>query len=245
MRRYSAVEAIEPAWRHTRALLWQDRNRLRLLKLCLVAMGAELGTFSFGFSYSNGVSGKGALPPEMVPVMYVFLAVFAVVGLAVWFASFYLGSRLQLAFFDIVLLRDGRVSPAWRRHGGHTWRWMGAKALVGGVLCLLLAVLLVPAGLHLMHAMQAHPPVVATGGVPHIDAAAIRAILAAGVALFVSAFAVIAALRFFSALALPGLAMQDLRFGQIFMRAAEVFWTEPGAMLTFAVVQPLLLLVLA
>lgn len=231
MRIYSAGEAIGPAWEHTKALLFADRRFGRLLKLCLVAFGAQLGG-----GLNTGVrNGMGHTPLALLPL----LLIFAVLGLAFSIGLLYVGSRLQFVLFDIVLLRDDRVAPAWRRHGGHTWRWVGVRLVVALGLLFVLSPLLLPIGIAFFHLMRSP----AFHGAAHsgFNFAAFRA----GMLLFVELIGVfvlfVAAFRLFTTLALPGLALEDLSFGTVFQRAWLLFQTDPPSTLLFAVVQPLLL----
>ena len=241
MRRYSVTEAMDPAWLHTRSLLWQDRRRGRLLKICFLAIGAQLGTFSANV---NGHVGGGGLPPELAPVLAVFAVMIVLIGLPIWLGTFYLGSRLDLALFDVVLLRDDRVGPAWQRHGRQTWRWMAVKAATVIVLLVLFAPLLIPASLRLVHLLTAHPVVSATQRGLQWDAAALRAALRSAVGLTGLFALLLALLQCVRNLALPGLAMEDLRFGQAFARAWLLFRSDTAAMVLFAVVQPICLVLL-
>ncbi len=235
MRIYSAGEAIGPAWEHTKALLFADRRFGRLLKLCLVAFGAQLGS---GFNGNYRGSGQH-LPAAMLTL----LLVFALFGLLFSIAALYVGSRLQFVLFDIVLLRDDRVAPAWRRHSRHTWRWVGVRLVMGLALLLLLSPLLIPIGIAFFHLMQSNA---FRGGTPAgFNFAMVRTMLVL-IAEALSVFALfLMAFRLFSTLALPGLALEDLSFGAVFARAWLLFQTDPPAMLLYAVIQPLLLLVLS
>jgi hypothetical protein len=62
---------------------------------------------------------------------FVFLlTLFSVIGTAVLFLLCYLGSRMQLVFFDIVLMKSKIIAPLWRKYSSRTWRWIGLKLAV-------------------------------------------------------------------------------------------------------------------
>ena len=242
MRAYSAGEALGPAWEHTKQLMWQDhRLRGRLLKLSLVAFGAEMGT-SFNFNLnSNGLNGK--TDPALASFMIMLFVVVLVFALAVFVVTLYLGSRLQLAQFDILVLRNPMVTPGWQRHGRHTWRWAGLKVVILiGTLVVLLP-LVIPAIPIFASFFRALMPVAGAdrGLLPPLPWAALGIALVEIVALLTLAVMLI---RFVTTLVLPGVALEDLRFGAALRRGWELFRSDVGGMLWFAVMQPLVLLLL-
>ena len=160
MNPYTASEAIAPAWQHAKTLLFRDRRLGRILKLSLVALGAQL-SFTFNSNF-RGISGV----PHSVQSMLIGLAlVFTVIGIAIGVGLLYLGSRLQLTLFDIVLLRDDHVAPAWERHGYHTWRWAGIKIVGMLAIGIVLSPLLIPALVGMFSLFQG---IVSTSGnAPH------------------------------------------------------------------------------
>ena len=240
MRRYSATEAIGPAWEHTRALLWQDRNWKRLFKLCFVAIGAELGS---GFNFRSNFGSHGHSNPQAAAAFAFLLLIFGIIGLAIGLLLLYLGSRLQLAQFDIIVLRDPLVAPAWRRHGQHTWRWIGLKVVIFLGVLLLFSPLLVPAIPVFLAFVHAVTPTTDSTGTPHWNLHW-QAMLLLVLEVMAFVFAVVFAIRFVTTLVLPGLAMEDLRFGDALRRGWQLFRTDPSGMLLFAVVQPLFLVLI-
>lgn len=243
MRLYSAVQAIGPAWDHTRALLWQDRNKKRFLKICLVAIGAELGGINANFG-RFGNHGNAPIPPALAAVLATFSIVFGLLFFLIGLVLFYFSSRLQFVLFDIVLLRDDRVAPSWRRHGSHTWRWIAVKITAAVGTAILLSPLLVPiliAVIALAHTVSA-PTVV--HGSPRVSLSALRPFLLMALEALAAAVAYVAVFRFFTTLALPGLALEDLPYGATFQRAWQIFRFDVPAMLLFSLVQPLFLMLL-
>lgn len=243
MRMYSAGEAIGPAWEHTKALLWQDRNKKRFLKICLVAFGAEISGLNFNFN-SFGRHGNTSIPSGAAAILAVLGIVIALVSLLIGLALFYLSSRLQFVLFDIVLLRDDRVAPAWKRHRHQTWRWMGVKATAAVAIALALSPFLVPVITAFVAIMHSVAPSGAVQGVPGFSWSVLRPFLLLFAEAFIVIFAFVIFLRFFSNIALPGVALEDLRYGAAFRRAWDLFRSDPGGMLLFLVLQPLFLMLL-
>lgn len=243
MRIYSAGESIGPAWEHTKALLWPSRNPKRFLKICLVAIGAEIGGLHANFG-SLGNHGNAKLPPQVAATLVAFSIVFGVVFLMVGLVLFYLSSRLQVVLFDLVLLREDRVAPAWKRHGAQTWRWIGVKLTAMVAIAIALSPLLLPAITAFVALMHSMTSTANAGGTPHFTLPAVRTMLLLIGEMLLAFFVYVAVFRFFTNLALPGLALEDLRYGATFQRAWELFRSDVAGMLLFAVVQPLFLMVL-
>ena len=241
MRVYSASEAIGPAWEHTKALMWQDRRWGRLLKLSLVALGAELGT-SFNFNVKS-FGNHGGSDPMIASIAASLLVVVLFFSLLFFVLFLYLGSRLQLAQFDILVMRDPMVAPAWERHGRHTWRWAGLKVVIMIGTVMVLLPLLIPAIPIFVAFARAAQPVVssAPGHLPTIHWAALFVAFAEVIAIVLVAVMLI---RFVTTLVLPGVAMEDLRFGAALTRGWQIFRADVPGMLLFALLQPLVLLLL-
>ena len=131
----SAIDAIGPAWSHTRRLLWDKRDWRLLLKIGAVAVFAQLGGANFNSGSFPNSLGNGTHTPSGIPhtafiaAMVGVIVVVAIFALLFSLALFYLGSRLQFVLFEIVLRSDTTVAPIWRRYGAATWRWIGLKIL--------------------------------------------------------------------------------------------------------------------
>ena len=238
----TAGEAIGPAWHHTKALLFHNRRVGRILKLCLVGLGAQL-TISFN-SFSNLRSNPG-VAPAIVPMLVVFAVVGTVVSLALGVVFLYLGSRLQLVLFDIIVLRDDRVGPAWTRHGHHTWRWAGIKVVGMLIIGVVLSPLLIPAIGGFFALMHSIAP--AAGTPPHPPTLNLPAFRAFSV-VFGQFFAVILLFsvffQLFVALTQPVLALGDRSFTEVFRQAGRFVAAEPGAVAAYALLQMLVIFAL-
>jgi hypothetical protein len=127
MRRLSAVDAIAPAWEHTRGLLLAPRSLSLALKIGAVAVFAQMGGCNLNAGAPTNSMG-GHSPHIEQPYLALIVAIAAVL-LIVGLVLFYLGSRLQFVLFEIVATRQTRIAPMWRRYGPATWRWIGIKVL--------------------------------------------------------------------------------------------------------------------
>lgn len=128
MRRYSAAEAIGPAWESTIALMWGHRRWQTGLKIAFVAMLAEMGGASFNFS--NPMQRHSELSPAMTAALVGMTAIFGLIVLVVGLILFYVGSRMQFVHFACIAFRQTQIAPLWRRYGQLTWRWIGFKLLL-------------------------------------------------------------------------------------------------------------------
>src|ERR1700679_208435 len=101
MQTLSAVDAISPAWDHTRKLLLSPIRWQTLLKIGIVAFFAEGAGNSFR-SGSNRM-GSGNHWPMHFPAIIAVASLIVLIGfvaLLLALAFFYLSSRLQFVLFD-------------------------------------------------------------------------------------------------------------------------------------------------
>lgn len=241
MRIYSAGEAIGPAWEHTKALLWQDRSPKRLLKICLVALFAELG----GANLNGSFPGRNTDMPREVAAFFAIVTVIGLlIGLVIALVMLYLGSRLQFVLFDMLVLRDPMVAPAWRRHGRHTWRWIGVKLTATLAIGLALSPLLIPAIAAFVRLVRGFAMTNKPGQMPHFSHPPLLTLVLLLLETFAAILLFVMLSRFFTSLALPAVALEDLSYTATFRRAWQIFRSDTPAMLLYALVQPLLILLL-
>lgn len=143
MRRLSASEAVIPAIRRTRQLLFQPFSWGSYLKLAAVACLSE-GIFET-VSYSHN---KGALAdatslsqmhwtPEVIA--WIIFAVLSGIGLGLLF--YYVTVRLRFVLFHCVVHRTREIQAAWELYGRQSMRLFVANLLVWfGILLLALLV---------------------------------------------------------------------------------------------------------
>ena len=125
MRRYSAVEAIGPAWERTREILVL-RPIGQFIKLLFIALLAEVGGL-LALPNVNFATHAHNTPAAVKAFVLAFSLVFAFIFFIAYAVIFYFGSRLQFVFVDIVLTRQKLIAPLWSRHRSAVWRWMLLK----------------------------------------------------------------------------------------------------------------------
>jgi hypothetical protein len=217
----SAVDAISPAWEHTRRLLFARRDWRLLLKIGAVAVFAEAGGCnSTGF---NGPMRQAhGLPPAFVAAILAFSILIGIAALLIGLAFFYLSSRLQFTLFDIVLRSDTTVAPIWSRYGGITWRWMGLKILffLAALICIL--PLLIPVILRFIHT-------VGTTGGQIADPAGFFVTLFGFIAsIFLIVILISACYILLRDFGLPSMAMENTSLGLTVGRIFRLIRAEPG-----------------
>jgi len=166
----SAIDAIGPAWAHTRRLLWDNRRWQTMLKIGAVAVFAGIGGVGGGSFPNMGNFGNNshAGNPQNWPgsaagilATIAALAVVLFVGIFIFvLIMMYIGSRLQFVLFEVVLRNDTTVGPIWNRYGSITWRWLGLRLIVSLVALLCMAPMLIPAivqFVHLLHQSENQP----------------------------------------------------------------------------------------
>jgi hypothetical protein len=137
---------------------------------------------------------------------------------------FHLCSRLQFAFFDIVVNRDEFVAPAWRKYGPQSRPWTWVKVLLGCIATLVCALPLVAYIRHLLPVlsqMQTYP----RGQAPPQLIAAIFAGYGLFILVFGSAFLISSLLSDF---VLPSLALENTGIPEGIRRLKELIQQEPG-----------------
>ena len=157
----SATDAIGPAFARTRAVLLGPDRKGSFLKLALIAALTQPWFFSMAFSYPMQglqLALMTALHPHrsqqfaggVAGIGVALVAIPLLIGLVVGIGIVYLFCRLRFVLFDLVLYRDGRVRPAWRKYGHPSARFFGLTLLVMLAFMLAGAVTLGPAFLHMV-----------------------------------------------------------------------------------------------
>jgi hypothetical protein len=234
MRPLSAVDAIAPAWNHTRRLLIAPRSWRLLLKIGAVAFFANMG----GGSFSSPYPGRDHLPglsPAIAASIFALALVIGSIGLLIALALFYLGSRLQFVLFEIVLRRDTTVAPIWRRYGRATWYWMGLKLAFFVIALLCIAPLLIPIVLHLIHSFGS-----GTNVEQQAFAGFFLAILGFGLAIFAVLIVIGAGYTLLHDFGLPFMALEGTPLTETVRRVFSLVRAEPGQMLLYLVMRVLL-----
>lgn len=237
MRPLSAIDAISPAWTHTRNLLWRPRSWRLLLKMGCVAVLAQMA--GFNFSGGNRVGGPThgghhGIPPAIMAGLVAGFVALAIVGFLVWLAIFYLGSRMQFVLFESVLRRDTVIGPIWSRYGAATWRWIGLKLVFLLGVMLVMAPILVPMAVHVFRTA------------PHLEGDPRRVVsfvlgmLGFGVVVLVAGLLIGAAYRLLVSFALPSMALESTPMGETVRRVFGLAQAEPVEIFLFLLMNLLL-----
>jgi len=127
----SAIDAIGPAFQHTRQQLFQPFRIGQWAKVALVGfLAGELtsGGGCNGIQLPSNTSGVRrfvgpALPnidPGMLAALIAFLIVF---GILIWFLWIYLNSVMRFILFDTVIARDCQIRRGWSLRQRPGWRY--------------------------------------------------------------------------------------------------------------------------
>lgn len=230
MRVLSASESISPAIDRAKALLQPFSLKL-WLKLGLVAILAEMGgqlafppIGNFHPQASHTASTFAASPSisaALGGVTLILLIVFFSIGLLIWFALFYLGSRMQLVLMDLVATRTTWVAPAWHRTASRTWRWIGLKIVFFLAVFATLAIILTVPIIHLIRSMPS--------GNTQPTAAFFGTFALLFIVFFCAIIIVVVAIWFLRDLVLPFILFEDAPIGTAFRSATSILRRDTGS----------------
>lgn len=127
----SAIDAISPAFQHTRKQLFQPFRIGQWAKIALVGFVAgELtsggGCNSFQFPTNTPDTRHLVSPslPNIDPGLFAGLIAFLVVfGILFWFLWIYLNSVMRFVLFDTVITKECRIRRAWNLRHRQGWRY--------------------------------------------------------------------------------------------------------------------------
>jgi len=140
----SAIDAISPAFQHTKQQLLQPFRAGEWAKLAFVGLLAgelttgSCGNFNGNFhvpQHPNRFLAPAALPnvdPALLVVLVVFLLL---LGCVFWFALLYVNSVMRFILFDSVVARKCEIQNGWNRRQGpalHYFIWQIFFALAMG-----------------------------------------------------------------------------------------------------------------
>lgn len=238
MRPLSAIECISPAIARTRDVLARPFRMGTFFKFAAVAFFADLGA---GFNFPGRSKDLRGLPHLILPFFVAFAALLGLVALIVGLILFYVASRLQLVLIELVATRYPFVGPLWRKYSSRTWRWIGLKLLVFLLGVLVAVPLIIAPMLYFTH--RAHVIGVPPGGSPFSGLHIVHILLFIAVALLV-ALLVSAVYFLVRDLALPSLALEDLRIWQSLGRLRALIAAEPGQVILYVIVRLVLSIIL-
>ena len=235
MRILSATECITPAIERTKLILFSPFRKGRTWKLCATAYVSTMGVMYLPFpllylGFLPLVSRTGSRP------LIVGLVIVALLLTALWTWIFHLCSRLQFAYFDIVVNRGEFVAPAWRKYRAQALPWTGVKILAGSILTLVCAIPLTAYFRHLIPAFRSM--IIAPGQQPPPQF--FRAMLSVYAGEFVLALGFGAVYLIGSILTnflLPSLALENTGIHEAFRRMTELIRREPGEFAIFVLLK--------
>jgi hypothetical protein len=223
MRVLSATEAINPAIERTKALLFQPFLKGRTWKLAATAYFARMGTIFIPlplvYLFILPLAAKtGAVGVIVLIGAVVFLTLFGT-----WL--FHLCSRLQFAYFDIVLHRGQFVAPAWRKYASQSLPWTTLKIVIGTAATLIAALPIAATIWHLLPLLQDMQSQRAAVGPPAQFFFALFAIYGLIFLIFGPVYLFTSLLCDFM---MPTLALEDTGLAEAFQRFITLVRSEPG-----------------
>ena len=239
MRPLLATECISPAIDRTKLILFSPFRKGRTWKLCATAYVCRMGTLYLPFPFLYLV---------FIPILLRHKGTAAVAALcavilgftALWTWVFHLCSRLQFAFFDIVVNRGQFVAPAWRKYRPQALRWTGLKILIGLILTLLTAIPIAAFVRHLIPIFEAMPKP-GQGQAPNPQlAVAILGIYAAYFGVILVFGIVYLIFSLLSDFLVPSLALENASLKEAFRRMVELVRGEPGQFALYTLLKVLL-----
>jgi hypothetical protein len=231
MRPLSATECITPAIDRTKLVLFTPFRKGRTWKLCATAYLCRMGKLFFPFPLIYLVFLPAAHRRAGTPGVIGLLAGL-LVATALFCWLFHLGSRLQFAFFDIVVNRGEFVAPAWRKYP-QALRWTGVKVVIGTAI---MAGCAVPMAAYVRHLMPIFRAITIRPGQPpppHFLAA-----IFAGYGLFFLVFGPVFLISsLLSDFLVPSFALEDTTLGEAFRRMLVLIRQEPGEFILYVLLK--------
>lgn len=217
----SALDAISPAFARTKLVLFSPFRIGRTWKLAATAYLSIAGLVFLPMPLIYFF-----LPPALIStfgaVGGVLIALGALLLTILFLWIFHLCSRLQFAFFDIVLNRGEFVAPAWRKYGPQSRKWSLVKVLFGTIFTFALAFPIAGYARHLIPIMAALKP----GQDPPPEF--IGAFFAGYVSIFFGFGAIFVVSSLISDFVVPSLALENTTLSEAFRRTIQLTRNEPG-----------------
>jgi hypothetical protein len=231
----SATQAVSPAFSRTKLVLFSPFRWGRTWKLSATAYCTRIGMFFLPFPLLYL-----AFLPQFHRRLGGSITTAIIVGavlltlLYVW--VFYLCSRLGFAFFDVVLLNEKFIAPAWRRHGPASSKWTTLKFIVGAIVS---AAFAVPLAHYMKGLVSFIVNITPAPGQP--PSPQMMKQLLSFYASFFLVYFIFGLIYFFSSLAadfvVPSLALENVTLAEGFRRLWRLFVTEPGQVTLYAIVK--------
>ncbi|MEO6923639.1 MAG: hypothetical protein ABI142_07425 [Bryocella sp.] len=232
MRVLSAAEAISPAISRTKLVLFTPFRFGRTWKLAVTSYLGMASMFFMPFPLIYFLY----LPAMHRHWLQVAYSVALVLATGIFCVLFFLMTRLEFAFFDILINRGVLVAPAWRKYGAQTFRWGFFKMVIGAPIALLIGFPFYRLMRPLMNFKVGAPP-------PPNFPFPFALFLYAFFAMMLGMLLLLLIGSLLSDFVLPSLALEDVPVGEAFRRFFLLVKQEPGAMLGFTCLKAVLGLV--
>ncbi len=235
MQAMNAIDAVGPALKRWRELVWDNFRVGRLLKLGFVALLAEVsGGASFNANFPSGggrnSGGVTQLNHFWMGPWVIAVAVIAAVLMVISIVIFYLSCRMKFAEFYIAATGDTRVGPPWSRYGRQTWQLFWVTVGIWLVAFAGLLVLLSPVFIMFMR----H----GSNFGQHMSPGRIFALILVGIPVLLFWVMVFAfALLVVRDLMLPALALEGATVGQAWRWARAVIESSPKQFFFYVLVK--------
>jgi hypothetical protein len=219
----SAADCISPAFSRTKLILFSPFMKGRTWKLSATGYLATAGNIFLPFPIAYLI----LLPlASTAGKPFAILLISACIILtALFLFLFVLFSRLQFAFFEVVLNREQFIAPLWRKHRSVYGAWTWTKVLAGLVIAAALSLPIAALGrrfIPLIHSMSSLKP----GELPPAD----FFILFYGG--FFGLYAIFILLFILGSLGydflVPSLALESVPLAEAFRRFGRLVRAEPG-----------------
>ena len=238
MQRLNAIDAIAPAFTRTHRLLFSPFKLGRSWKLCASAYVAFAGSVfvPVGIFY--------AILPH-TSFMRPLILTGAAISTLVFLIVFYLGARMELVQFEMVVTLQQNIAPMWRRYSARVWPTILAKVLLGTVITAALTPSLLRAGQAYLHFLRTIPHF--TPG-QHPSPAAVQAQMLqslSGLSTFYLVFyGYFLLLKIFSTLlndfVFPFYILEPITFVQALSRGLDVFLADPIQVILYLILKLIL-----
>jgi hypothetical protein len=227
MRILKATESISPAIARTKLILFTPFRMGRSWKLSATAYLATAAAFFFPFP----LFALGFLYQVPTAAYKAIVVASVLLVTAIFLLIFYWCSRLQFAFFDIVLNRGDFVAPAWRKYGPQSWKWTAFKILFSIIAILVGAAPFSAYILRMVRVMSALSP-----GQPPPDEF-IGAFVGLYFIFFFGLLAVMLVSSLMTDFVLPSLALENTTLSEAFRRFFQLARREPAELCVYVLLK--------
>ena len=224
MQPLNAIDAVAPAFTRTHQTLFAPFRFGRSWKLAasqyLGLIGAVFFPLPLFLPFLPGWGSQGAARVALLGIMTIVTLI--------TFVFFYLGARMQLVNFEMLLTRTKVIAPMWNRYGRRVWPVIGFKVLLGTALPLAMLPFL-RNSIKGFFQLTADMPRVTPGAPP--DPQMFQAFFAHLIAFYAILFCAFTLLKLFSSsfedFVQPFYILEDISLGDAFRRGANVFANDP------------------